>query len=103
MELINAYDLYELEQADELLETGLQSLDALLGGGISPGTFLEIVGLSASGKSQFWYSLISLIQKKSYKLLEFGLFWPLWFRKESYNNYFKNFHFNFDMLYSVCS
>lgn len=61
MELISAYDLYKLEQANELLKTGLQSLDALLGGGISPGTFLEVVGLSASGKSQFWYGLISLI------------------------------------------
>uniref|UniRef100_A0A1I8EAG7 Checkpoint protein n=2 Tax=Wuchereria bancrofti TaxID=6293 RepID=A0A1I8EAG7_WUCBA len=64
MELINAYDLYKLEETDELLETGLQSLDALLGGGISPGTFLEIVGLSATGKSQFWYYSIYLIQEK---------------------------------------
>ncbi|MCP9258394.1 BMA-HUS-1 [Dirofilaria immitis] len=50
--LINAYDLYKLEQADELLETGLHSLDTLLGGGISPSTFIEIVGLSGTGKSQ---------------------------------------------------
>lgn len=57
MELISAYDLYKLEEMDEKLETGLQSLDELLGGGISPSTFLEIVGLSSSGKSQFWFDL----------------------------------------------
>ncbi|VDK76573.1 unnamed protein product [Litomosoides sigmodontis] len=67
MELISAYDLYKLEQADELLETGLQSLDALLGGGISPGTFLEVVGLSASGKSQFCMQLAVNVQKNKTK------------------------------------
>ncbi|OZC08459.1 hypothetical protein X798_04520 [Onchocerca flexuosa] len=64
MELINAYDLYKLEQVDELLETGLQSLDALFGGGISPSTFLEIVGLSATGKSQFCMQLAKNEKKK---------------------------------------
>ncbi|EJW78548.1 hypothetical protein WUBG_10544 [Wuchereria bancrofti] len=67
MELINAYDLYKLEETDELLETGLQSLDALLGGGISPGTFLEIVGLSATGKSQFCMQLAVNLQKNKTK------------------------------------
>uniref|UniRef100_A0A0R3S312 DNA repair protein RAD51 homolog 3 n=1 Tax=Elaeophora elaphi TaxID=1147741 RepID=A0A0R3S312_9BILA len=67
MELITAYDLYKLEQADELLETGLQSLDALLGGGISPGTFLEIVGPSATGKSQFCMQLAVNLQKNKTK------------------------------------
>ncbi|VBB30696.1 unnamed protein product [Acanthocheilonema viteae] len=67
MELINAYDLYKLEQTDELLETGLQSLDALLDGGISPGTFLEIVGLSASGKSQLCMQLAVNLQKNKTK------------------------------------
>ncbi|VDK64447.1 unnamed protein product [Onchocerca ochengi] len=67
MELINAYDLYKLEQIDELLETGLQSLDALFGGGISPSTFLEIVGLSATGKSQFCMQLAVNMQKNEKK------------------------------------
>ncbi|VDO34359.1 unnamed protein product [Onchocerca flexuosa] len=67
MELINAYDLYKLEQVDELLETGLQSLDALFGGGISPSTFLEIVGLSATGKSQFCMQLAVNMQKNEKK------------------------------------
>ncbi|CAG9529503.1 unnamed protein product [Cercopithifilaria johnstoni] len=67
MELISAYDLYKLEQADELLTTGLQSLDALFGGGILPGTFLEIVGLSASGKSQLCMQLAVNLQKNKTK------------------------------------
>lgn len=113
MELITAYDLYKLEQEDELLETGLQSLDSLLGGGISPSTFLEIVGLSATGKSQFWYSLIPFIQKEKkiciYKELCKRLFLFGFHNLENYSgqkvhrNLFRNFYFNFDILYSVCS
>ncbi|KAM3722898.1 DNA repair protein [Dirofilaria immitis] len=65
--LINAYDLYKLEQADELLETGLHSLDTLLGGGISPSTFIEIVGLSGTGKSQLCMQLAVNLQKNEKK------------------------------------
>lgn len=54
MELANAFDLHKLEEADELLQTGLASLNALFGGGIPPGSFLEVIGVSSAGKSQFW-------------------------------------------------
>ncbi|VDN03997.1 unnamed protein product [Thelazia callipaeda] len=67
MEFTNALDLYKIEQKDELLETGLPSLDGIFGGGIPPSTFLEIVGLSAAGKSQFCMQLAVHIQKNRKK------------------------------------
>lgn len=54
VEMTCAVDLHHLEQNEEVLKTGLPPLDKLFGGGVHPGTFMEIVGLSSTGKSQLW-------------------------------------------------
>lgn len=60
---IRADRLLEQELSEELLDTGLPTLNALLDGGLPPGTFAEVVGLSGSGKSQFCMQLAVRIQK----------------------------------------
>lgn len=57
-EFITGDVLLEKENEEEILSTGVIQLDTLLGGGITAGTFLEIVGLSSAGKSQLWFVVL---------------------------------------------
>uniref|UniRef100_F1L9H0 DNA repair protein RAD51 homolog 3 n=1 Tax=Ascaris suum TaxID=6253 RepID=F1L9H0_ASCSU len=62
-EFITGDVLLEKENEEEILSTGVIQLDTLLGGGITAGTFLEIVGLSSAGKSQLCMQLAVNVQK----------------------------------------
>jgi len=66
----------QFEKTRDVISTGSQALDDLLGGGIPTGTFVELYGAPQSGKSQLCYTLVAnVLLPKKFGGLEAGAIW----------------------------
>jgi len=66
----------KFEREREVISTGSQALNELLGGGIPTGTFVELYGAPQSGKSQLCYSLVAnVLLPRKFGGLEAGAIW----------------------------
>uniref|UniRef100_A0A0N5AGG0 DNA repair protein RAD51 homolog 3 n=1 Tax=Syphacia muris TaxID=451379 RepID=A0A0N5AGG0_9BILA len=66
VKFIDALHLYNTESKEQPFSTGIAEFDELFGGyGIPPGTVLELVGCSSTGKTQLCMQLCVMAQKQS--------------------------------------